>query len=278
MRDILDGVFKELNIEYYSVLDYSHCIETAERIRERAGYVPKSAVIYLLPYYTGECVNLSRYAASLDYHIAIREIGEKVISALRERYPEASFSSFGDHSPIDERHAALISGLGIAGDNGLIINERYGSYVFIGDILTDLPPELLLADSPRPIEHCEGCGACKLACPTGILRGEGADCLSAITQRKGELTEAEATLMRQYNTLWGCDECQSSCPHNLSPKKTPIDFFYKDRIPELTQELLSGMNKEALRSRAFGWRGRAVLERNLAVLSGEHDGTSTVTQ
>ena len=271
VREILDRAFSELNIEYYSVLDYSNCIESAEHIRRRAGFTPRSAVIYLLPYYTGECVNLSRYAASLDYHIAIREVGEKVISVLSQRFPEASFSSFGDHSPIDERHAALISGLGIAGDNGLLINEKYGSYVFVGDILTDLPPELLCAEPPEAIVRCEGCGACKLACPTGILRGEGEDCLSAITQRKGQLTESEMQLMRQYNTAWGCDECQSSCPHNLSPRKTPIEFFYKDRIDALTPDLLAAMDKEALRRRAFGWRGRAALERNLAVLSDAQD-------
>ena len=41
------------------------------------------------------------------------------------------------------------------------------------------------------IIHCEHCGACKRACPTGILRGEGVDCLSAITQKKGTLEDSE---------------------------------------------------------------------------------------
>lgn len=269
MTDLLKRAFSDHRVEYFSALDYSRCIETGERIRERAGFAPRSVIVYLLPYYTGECRNISRYAASLDYHMAIREIGESVISVLKSEYPEASFYPFGDHSPIDERHAALISGLGIAGDNGLLINEKYGSYVFIGDILTDLSPEVLGAVEPRRPVRCESCGACRLACPTGILRGEGHDCLSSITQRKGELTKAEMSLMREYNTAWGCDECQSACPHNASPTQTPIEFFYRERIDELTPELLSGMDRESLRRRAFGWRGRAVVRRNLDILAAD---------
>ncbi len=266
MNEILKRAFSRLKIEYFSIVPYSLCKEIRGDIRERMGFVPKSAVIYLLPYYTGEGENISRYALSLDYHIAIREIADGIISALSERYPEASFSSFGDHSPIDERHAALIAGLGIAGDNRLLINERYGSYVFIGDILTNLEPPEIDSFIPSAPRRCYGCGRCKAACPTGVLRGESADCLSDITQRKGELTDPEAALMRKVNTAWGCDECQSACPYNASPIKTPIEFFYRDRIEALTEERLSAMTKQEFSSRAFAWRGIKTLERNLKIL------------
>ena len=231
----------------------------------------KFLIIYLLPYYTGKVENISRYAASLDYHLIIREINEGLCELLSRLFPTASFRGYGDHSPIDERYAALIGGLGIAGDNGLLINEKYSSYVFLGDVVCDIPPEALSAAAPREPLRCEGCGLCRAACPTGILRGEGEDCLSAITQRKGELSPYECRLMREYNTAWGCDECQSACPHNKEPELTPIDFFYRERIEELTFELLSKMDRSELRRRAFGWRGRAVLERNLAVLNDEYD-------
>ena len=264
--ELLFNSFSELGIEYFAVLDYSDIIETGEHIRKRAGFEPRSVIVYLLPYYGGECENISRYAASLDYHIALREIGEAVISSLKKQFPEMRAQSFGDHSPINECHAALISGLGVRGDNGLLINEKYGSYIFIGDIVTDIPPEQLGAIKPKSPIRCEGCGACKRACPTGILKGEGESCLSEITQRKGALSETEAELMRKYNTAWGCDVCQQVCPHNRSPRITPIEFFHKDRISCLTKERLDALDKTALRSRAFGWRGRAVLERNLDIL------------
>lgn len=265
MKNELKNYFLKSNIEYFSVLSYTDCIEINKNIREREDFTPKSVIIYLLPYYTGETVNISRYAASYDYHLAIREINDGVINLLRELYPEASFKGYGDHSPIAERHAALISGLGIAGDNGLIINEKYGSYVFIGDIVTDIEPSELGAVSPKPILRCEGCGVCKASCPTGILRGEGEDCLSAITQKKGSLTDEEQNLMLDNNTVWGCDLCQIYCPHNASPVKTPLEFFYINRIDSLNREVLDSMDNEEFNRRAFAWRKRATVERNISI-------------
>ena len=267
MNDFMKSYFDSQKIEYFSVIDYAHCRETLGRLIERENFTPRSVIIYLLPYYAGETVNISRYAASLDYHIAIKQVGDGLISRIKEKFPSASCKSYGDHSPIDERHAALAAGLGILGDSGLIINEKYGTYIFVGDVITDIPPEELGAKAPLPIVKCEGCGACRAACPTGILRGEGADCLSAITQKKGELTDDEKELMRKYNTAWGCDECQTSCPHNSAPRLTTIPFFREKNIFNLTREMLDGMSDEEFSSRAFAWRKRATVERNLEILS-----------
>ncbi len=267
MKEIIKNHFLSLNIEYFAILSYSDLRETNSRIIEREGFAPKSAIVYLLPYYAGETVNLSRYAASLDYHLAISEINASLEELIKTHFPGSKVKGYGDHSPIDERHAALIGGLGILGDNGLLINEKYGSYIFIADILTDIEPETLGAASPCEIGFCESCGACKRACPTGILSGEGTDCLSAITQRKGELTEGEIALIIEHNTAWGCDACQTSCPHNESPRITPVDFFHKDRIPHLTRERLDAMSDEEFSRRAFAWRKRKTVERNLDILA-----------
>lgn len=263
------SVFNTLGVDSYAVLDYRDLREINAPLRERMEFTPRAAIVYLVPYYTGETVNISRYAASLDYHLGMREISARVIAHLSASYPGAHFLGYGDHSPIDEVHAALISGLGIAGDNGLLISPTWGSYVFIGDILTDLDPALLGAIPPRAARGCSHCGACRRACPTGILRGEGSDCLSAITQRKGELAEEEAKLMRKYGTAWGCDVCQTVCPHNRAPKITPVEFFHRERITELTPEILKGMTRVEFSRRAFAWRGRKTVERNLAVLYGD---------
>ena len=263
--------FSSKSIEYFSVISYADCRETSGEIMSRESFEPRSVILYLLPYYTGECVNISRYAASYDYHLAISEINEELCALLHSEYPDAAVRGYGDHSPIDERHAAIVSGLGVQGQNGLLINEKYGSYVFIADVVTDIDPTLLGARSPMDYRYCDGCGLCKSACPTGVLLSRSCACLSEITQRKGELSHDECELMRRYDTAWGCDECQSSCPHNLSPVKTPIEFFYRDRIDRLTREMLDSMSREELRRRAFGWRGRRVVERNLDILNNKYD-------
>ena len=205
----LKEYFDSVRIDFFAVAKYEDLRVINERILKREDFSPKSAILFLLPYYTLTPKNISRYAASLDYHLIIREIGEGLIRVLREAFPDAKMKIYGDHSPIDEREAALTHGLGILGKNGLLINEKYGSYIFIADLLTDIDPSLLGVTEKGEIRKCTECGRCLAACPTGILRGEGCDCLSAITQRKGELTESEILLMQKYNTVWGCEDRKS---------------------------------------------------------------------
>lgn len=266
MKDVAGKIFSEIGIEYYSFLRYADCRKINENLISRAGISPRTALIYLIPYYTVEGENISSYAVGIDYHLVIKQINARLIEELKHKFPENEFLSFGDHSPIDERHASLVSGLGILGDSGLLINEKYGTYVFIGEIITDLTLNPDEYATPTQVGRCIGCGECKRACPTGILRGEGEECLSAITQKKGELSDSEAALMIKYNTAWGCDICQRVCPYNKSPEKTPVADFYTDTIPHLTRSLLDGMDKAEFSKRAFAWRGRKTVERNIDLL------------
>ena len=265
MKKEICDFFSENKIEYFSAVEYRDLHEISPEIMARAGFSPRSVIVFIIPYFVSFPKNLSAYAASLDYHIYIRDISERLISLMKVLYPDNNFIGYGDHSPIDERGAALVGGLGLLGDSGLFINEKYGSYVFIADLVTDIDPAELSCVRCEP-RTCHHCGACRRACPTGILRGECTDCLSAITQRKGDLTVEEAEMMRKFNTVWGCDLCQSSCPHNKEPKITPLAFFREDRITRLTRERLDEMSKAEFNERAFAWRGRKTVERNLDLL------------
>ncbi len=263
MKKEIEEFFSSKNIEYYAAIDYKNLREINPSIILRSGFSPESVIVFLLPYYAGECKNLSIYSAAKDYHIFIKYITTAITNCLMKLYPDNKFCGFGDHSPIDERHAALSGGLGVLGDNGLLINEKYGTYIFIAEIITDILPEELGCSEPKEIKRCKGCGSCFRACPTGILRGEGSYCLSAVTQRKGELSKEEISLMKKYNTVWGCDICQTACPYNKMPKTTPIEFFKEGRITNLTTEILDKMTDEEFKERAFAWRGRKTIARNL---------------
>ena len=271
---MLSEFFSERKIEYYAVLDYADCPVIREGIMDRESFTPRSVIIYLLPYYTGESRNISKYAQSLDYHILLEKINCELANSLFEEYPGAMMKGYGDHSPLAEVYTAAIAGLGVIGENKLLLNEKYGSYVFIGEMITDIPAELIGGKKPSVAGKCIGCGKCVENCPTGALTSGAADCLSAITQKKGELTDTEIQLMKRVGTVWGCDECQSVCPYNVSPIPTPIPFFYEERMPELTTELVDSLSKDEFRARAFSWRGASVIRRNLAALARE-DGSET---
>ncbi len=267
MKNDLKKLFYDEGIEYCSVIDYLNCREINPKLVNKEPFVPRSVILFLIPYFVDIPKNISIYAASLDYHIIIKELTNKIVSELTQAFPENNFRVYGDHSPIDERHAALSAGLGILGDHGLLINEKYGSYVFIADIISDILPEHLGANEPVKIKYCEHCGLCKKACPTGILRGEKTDCLSAVTQKKGELEDFEIEWMKENNTVWGCDICQCACPHNAEPTKTPIELFHFDRINCLTSDLVENMSDEEFSRRAFAWRKRQTIMRNLLHLN-----------
>lgn len=217
-------------------------------------FEPQCAIVFAVPYYVGgedAERNLSRYAVSRDYHLFMRLL----FDALKQAFPEyeGKIAPFADHSPIAEVDAALQAGLGCRGQNGLLLHPRYGSYLFLGEVLTLFPTEA----RPKAITHCIDCGKCRRACPSPD------DCLSDITQRKGELTDAQKQLMLTHHTCWGCDICQEVCPYNRNLPDTPIPFFHTQRIPHLTLERLDAMDKATFRSYAFAWRGRSVIRRNL---------------
>ena len=223
------------------------------------------AVMFTIPYLTESAdKNISSYAIPRDYHLFCKELFEKVIPELKTAYPQNSFAGFADDSPIDEVHAAALADLGVIGDHGLLITPEHSSYVFIGEIITDLK---LCADGEREIKHCESCGRCSAVCP----KRKCGECLSAITQKKGILSEDEISVIRDHCSAWGCDICSEVCPHTEAARKsgtlyTNIPFFNDHLTPKLTKELVENMSDEDFSRRAYSWRKKETILRNLSIL------------
>ena len=263
--------FSVEGINKVALLPFSECRVTNARLYERLGLHPQSVIVFLIPYFSAEPDNFSAYAASEDYHFYAKELYERLEAKLKCLYPEGDFLGFADHSPIDERDAAIRAGLGLYGKNRLLISKEYGTYQFIGEFLSTLPTDAFGEVALSPFTLCIGCGACERACPTGLLRGDGTECLSAITQKKGTLTEEEKALMRKAHTAWGCDECQRVCPyvkeaHHTGTIFTKIPFFKENIITHLDTETIEGMPDETFARRAFAWRGRETVLRNTRIL------------
>ncbi|MBR6782831.1 MAG: epoxyqueuosine reductase [Clostridia bacterium] len=258
----------------------SICRQSRGYLLDQAG-IPSTgtAILFVIPYLITSDVdhpyrNLSLYAVPRDYHGYIKELETTVLPSLQKMYPEHSFKLFSDHSPIYEVDAAARAGLGIIGTNGLLITPNYGSFVFIGEMITDADYTAVTGhgtpDFPADPPVCEQCGACVGACPMGCCDRDRGNCLSALTQKKGVLTPEEETSILCGGLAWGCDICQLSCPHNIrvieKGQDTTIPYFVEDRKLFLNSQQLSAMTNEAFALRAYAWRGRAVISRNLALL------------
>ena len=265
-------ILGEYGVEFSSAIPFSVCRVFSEDIITRRGIGVseiKTAVLFLVPYYVEdkEKGNISVYSRAHDYHLFFERLYADVCPRLEKIYGH-KFYGFADKSAIAEVHAASCASLGMIGDSGLIINEKYGSYVFIGELLTAAPPEAFgcAPDAEYAPSFCGHCGACKKACPMN----EGLGCLSFITQKKGELSEDEQKLIKRYGSAWGCDICAAVCPYTKKAvaegNTTPIGFFKNDRIIRLTSETVEDMDKQTFRQRAFAWRGKKTVLRNLEII------------
>lgn len=266
MREYITRLLNDEGIDIIGVVSLADVHITKQYLLDRAGIHSGSVVCFAIPYYAEPCCtpNISAYAYGEDYHAYTRELGERLCSKLRLAYPQNKFALFSDHSPIDERHAAASAGLGVIGTHGMLITEKYSSYVFLSEMITDAE----LGGTPQPIRYCENCGACRTACPYGLRDG----CLSALTQKKGALGDDEIQMIKKYCCAWGCDICTEVCPHTKKAfqKETvysPISFFNQNLMPQLTVEDIENMDDETFARRAYSWRGRDTIIRNLKLLS-----------
>ena len=224
----------------------------------------KSVIVFLIPYKVkNKITNLSDYAKGIDYHIIAKKISDCVCEYLESK--GFSGKSFCDNGNLDDRYLAYRAGLGVYGKNRLLINKKYGTYTFIGYIITDCN-----FDENEPVTGgCLGCGKCIKSCPGGAISEKGIDCnrcASYLTQKKGELTKEEENIIKNSGYVWGCDVCQSVCPMNKNTEYSSIDEFISGTVDELVDEGLS--NKEFMnkyKNRAFAWRGAGVIRRNLKI-------------
>ena len=232
----------------------------------------QSIIVCLFPYYVGEKAksNLPKYTYALDYHTVAKGKLEQIGAFLTKKIPGFHYQAFVDTGPLVDRYLAYLAGLGFYGLNSHLITDTDGSYVLIGYILTNHPFEI-----DKPLEqNCMQCGKCIRACPGQAIQGDfGIDprrCRSYLTQKKGELTAEEISIIKKNKLVFGCDVCQDVCPHNQKGARTRIKEFQEDIIPELNYaELLAMSNKEFMRrygNRAFSWRGRKLIIRNFEYL------------
>jgi epoxyqueuosine reductase len=186
---------------------------------------------------------ISRYAWGDDYHEVLQEKLRELAAALRERFAEPFEARvYADTGPLQERIFAKYAGLGWLAKNTLLLNQRLGSWVFLGAILTtlDLAPTLEDGVLPPP-DLCGTCRRCIDACPTQAFVEpyvmDARRCISYLTIElrgpiPGELREPIG------NHVFGCDICQDVCPWNRRAPATSHEQFFPRTFPATFENVL----------------------------------------
>lgn len=211
---------------------------------------------------------LARSAWGEDYHLVLRKAMAKLEEFIRERVPDARLESMVDTGALVDRAVAERAGIGFKAKNCAIISPKWGSWIYLGEMITNIP---FAPDTPVT-ENCGECTKCIDACPTGALVGPGVlnaqRCISFLTQTKGFLEEE--FMVKIGNRLYGCDTCQIVCPKNRGKSWNHRPELQPD--PETVKPLLLPILdlsnrefKERFGSSAAAWRGKKPIQRNALI-------------
>jgi len=217
---------------------------------------------------------LARFSRGLDYHTALAQSLSALECAVRRiAGKNLEARCWVDTGPLLDRSAAIRAGVGSPGKNTCVYVGKYGSWVVLGELVTDLDLE---PDEPASLSICGECEECIKVCPTGAIREPYAVdmriCLSQVTQMKGFIPRWLRSKLGAR--VYGCDTCQSVCPLNRSAIPGNLDVFRP--LPKLGAylELLSLVNispsefKRTVALTTAGWIGRSRFRRNVVVAMG----------
>jgi epoxyqueuosine reductase len=180
-----------------------------------------SMICVALNYYTDhqrptgpDYAKIARYGWGRDYHRVLTKKLKQLLAWLRSQEPTITARLYADTGPVQDKFWAQQAGIGWNAKNGNVISREYGSWIFLGEIITNLD---LTPDQPHAA-HCGTCTRCLDACPTEAIREPGVvdanRCIAyhTIENRAERLPSAIASNLQ--NWVAGCDICQDVCPWN----------------------------------------------------------------
>lgn len=181
----------------------------------------RSLICLALNYYTphqrpndDQHGKISRYGWGRDYHRVIQKKLKALSEWLRSQHPDIATRFYVDTGPVQDKFWAQQAGIGWIAKNGNVITREYGSWVFLGEILTNLD----LAPDPPHTAHCGTCTRCLAACPTGAIAAPGVvdanRCIAYHTIENRHDTLPPEIVEHLEGWVAGCDICQDVCPWN----------------------------------------------------------------
>jgi epoxyqueuosine reductase len=255
---------------------------TCTVITARMNYLPEGANAEQV-LSQSELAYISRYALGRDYHKLMRARLAKLARQIETQLGTGRYRAFVDSAPVLERALAENAGLGWIGKNTMLLNDKAGSWFFLGEIYTDIP---LPPDPPQATQHCGTCQACLDICPTQAFVApwvlDARKCISYLTiEFDGVIPEALRRAMG--NRIYGCDDCQLVCPWNKFAAQTrEPDFAPRHQLDSITLATCFGWDEATFLARTEGSAIRRIgysqWRRNVAIALGNADTSAEVVR
>ncbi|WP_085521231.1 tRNA epoxyqueuosine(34) reductase QueG [Tuberibacillus sp. Marseille-P3662] len=214
-----------------------------------------------------------------DYHYVLKDRLEALETFIKDKVPGAKVTSMVDTGELSDRAVAERAGVGVPGKNTNLITEEFGSYVYLGEMVTNIPFE-----PDEPLEDlCGDCNLCVDRCPTGALVQGGQlnaqKCIAYLTQTKGYVPEPYRQSIG--NRVYGCDTCQQVCPYNRGVNVHNHEEMEPDpeRVkPELISLLTISQKqfKKQFGTMSGSWRGKKPIQRNAVIALGNYKEVSAI--
>ena len=215
--------------------------------------------------------NISVYAHGRDYHRVMKKRLRELGRWLNDTY-DADSRVFVDTAPLMEKPIAQAAGIGWSGKHTNLVSRDFGSWLFLGVLLTTLRMTPGVPES----DHCGGCQACLDICPTNAFPApyqlDARRCISYVTiEHKGHIA---SEFRRQLgNRIYGCDDCLAVCPWNKFARSTEQpDFKPLSNVSQATLVDLATLSDAQFRARFSGTAikrtGRDRFVRNVLIALG----------
>jgi epoxyqueuosine reductase len=199
----------------------------------------KSLIVTGINYYTDKKQTepgvpiLSRYAYGDSYQDVIKRKLNLLLAFVKSIEPDAEGKAFSDSAPLLEKAWAAEAGIGWQGRHSIVINNKIGSFFFIGILILNIELEY---DKPVTGDYCGNCRLCIDNCPTGAINDnrtiDARKCIANLTiENRGPIPEE--IIPKLEGRIYGCDKCQEICPWNKNASETMVSEFQIS--PELRQ-------------------------------------------
>ncbi len=186
----------------------------------------------------------ARYGWGKDYHFFVKDKLQALMDWCAKNYPEKiEHRIYVDTGPILEKNLAERSGTGWIGKNTCLINQKFGSYLLIGEVILDAELEI---DKPA-VQHCGSCTQCLDACPTQAFvspyQMDATKCISYHTIESKDLAMPEEISKNLNGWVAGCDICQEVCPWNHKAPATTLTELIPGPHTSLTLEKILDLSQ-----------------------------------